>query len=67
MDEATRYGESEITDAFLEAQHADFSRSQIERMVADAKRNGQSRDFGDGYMIFCSGGIFTACVNRKYI
>jgi hypothetical protein len=64
-----RYTEDEIVTAFLIAQHADFSRRQIESMVRDAKRDGRSRDFGDGYMIYFDDETesFTATVDRRYI
>jgi len=67
MDEqGALYSEEDVVNAFMVAQHADFSRTQVQRMVADAKRNGQSRDYGDGYNIYRVGvNLFRATVEGR--
>jgi hypothetical protein len=65
--EGRLYSEADVVDAFLDAQHADFSRTQVQRMVRDADRNGQSRDYGDGYMIYRTDAGYRATVAGQSI
>jgi hypothetical protein len=52
MENGKLYSREDMINAFKLAQHADFSPTQIARMVDQADANGQSRDYGDGYMIY---------------
>ena len=63
----TTYNQADVVEAFMDAQRADFTTSQVQQMVRDADRNGQSRDFGDGYMIYRVAGGYRATVNGRAI
>lgn len=55
MEDGKLYSREDMINAFKATNHADFTRTQIERMVSEADANGQSRNHGDGYMIYCVG------------
>jgi len=63
----THFSRDEIVVAFKEAQHADFSMTQIERMVQHAEIHGASRDYGDGFNIVRVDDKFIAQVNGIWI
>lgn len=65
--EGKLYSKDDVVDAFLDAQRADFSRTQVQRMVRDADRNGASRDYGDGYMVYKVADGYRATVNGRAI
>jgi len=61
--EGRLYSAEDMVNAFMWTQHADFSRTQVQRMLAQAERDGQSKDYGDGYMIYREGvNLFRATV-----
>lgn len=52
MSDGKFYSREDMANAFKIAQHSDFSPTQIQRMIDQADRDGSSRDYGDGYMIY---------------
>ena len=61
------YSRDEIAIRFLDAQRADFSMTQVQRMITQADRDGQSKDFGDGYNIYRIGNLYRATVAGREI
>ncbi len=64
---ATLFTAEEVIEAFLAAQHADFSPKQIKQMIAQADATGASKDYGDGYSIIRVGDTYSAQVHGKWL
>jgi hypothetical protein len=63
----TNFTATDAIENFLDAQRADFTRTQAQRMVAEADRDGASRDFGDGYNIIRDGNSYQVQVRGRWL
>lgn len=63
----TNYSLTEAVEAFIDNQRADFTRTQVERMVRQAERNGATRDDGDGYNIVRTDDGYNVQVSGRWL
>jgi hypothetical protein len=62
-----KFSAEQAVNAFMDAQHADFTRTQVQRMIRQAQEHGSSANYGDGYNIIRTDNFYQVQIAGKWL